>query len=190
MDIKELENLNMDIYNINVNIGNKVKNFIDIPIINKNIEQSLFEKYENYIKKICPLLKNSKYISYHNDNLTLILENNINFVIEKNIKYIKHFNNNNIFASLNVYNYNLLDNINFPNKDTYQNIIKHNDNIYKFIIKYIKIPLYIHFDKTDKYNNIYIETELNYQQLNNGINGINYILNCFNSQSKLNLQTK
>jgi hypothetical protein len=79
------------------------------------------------------------------------------------------------------YSNTILDNIVFPNLEKYQNIINHNDNIYKFIIKSLHIPIYIHFDKTEKYNSIYLETELNIQQLSYGFDAITYLCKQFSS---------
>jgi hypothetical protein len=172
--VKELNELNDSIYNLRIDIANKseYKNAI---LINHPI--NIFNKYEQRILKFCKYYNNKKYTTYHNNNLTLYIDNNTNYVYETNIDYVNFISNN----SLIKYTNNILDNLVFPNLEKYQNIINHNDNIYKFIIKYINIPIYIHFDSTDTSNIIYLESELNIQQLSYGIDAINYICKQFNS---------
>jgi hypothetical protein len=172
--IKDLHNLNETIYNFHINIGFKIneKN------INKHIPEQLFERYENCFKKFCQFYINKKYISYHHNNLILNINNDINYVTEINIIKNYFVDINQKYVNLYVTKNQILDNIVFPNLEQYHNIIKHNDNIYKFVIKNINIPIYIHFDKHN-YNNIFLETKLNIQQLNYGFDSIQYLLKFF-----------
>jgi hypothetical protein len=173
--IKDLQDLNESLYNIRINIGSKT-NYEQS--INKHIVNDVFEKYENCFKKFCQFQLNKKYMSYHHNNLVLNIINDVNYTIETNILKNYFLDVNQKYININLIKNNIQDNIVFPNLEHYQNIIKHNDNIYKFVIKNINVPIYIHFDKNN-YNNIYLETELNIQQLNYGFDSIQYLLKFF-----------
>jgi hypothetical protein len=170
--LNKYREMNDSIYNIRLDIGITNKCNIGIEI---NHNQNIFNKFEQKIGKFCKKLKNKIYTTYQHDNLILYIENDINYVYETKIESM------NIIKNMTIIKYRdtILDNIVFPNLERYQNIINHNDNIYKFIIKNINIPIYIHFDKTDKGYNIYMETELNIQQLSYGFDTIEYLTKQF-----------
>jgi hypothetical protein len=172
--LKELIDKNDSINNIRVDIGYKTNYNYSLNI---NHPINLFNKYEQKIAKFCKKMNTKSYTTYHNDNLTLYIENDINYVYEINISDSYFYNN----ISLIKYTNTIVDNIIFPNLDKYQNIINHNDNIYKFIIKNINIPIYIHFDRMNQDNTIYFDCELNIQQLSYGFDAIEYLCKQFNS---------